>query len=162
MREINESTYLYDTLPDEAVKDRVRSALNSNIRKGEICRRCYYGFTCLTIIAPLVIVVGHSLDDELFLHFNMQTYNVILVAITTIATAVNSMYHFKDQWHSHQKAVEAIKNELIKYHMEIGAYKEGGLKLLSETIEVLIVESHNEKMRIINKPPDEKYSELNK
>lgn len=154
MREIKESTYLYQDIEDVILKNRIMTSLNSAIKRAVIYKRCYYTFTCFNIISPLLVSIFHSLDSNIFLEMNIQTYSVILSTITTISAALISLYHFKDQWKDYRKVAEQLKSELVKFHMRSDIYKDKDLTVLSESIEKIIAAGHMVELKIIDSAID--------
>lgn len=156
MREIEESTYLYQDIENVVLKNRIMYSLNWVIKKAVIYKRCYYTLTCFNIITPLLVSIFHSLDSNTFLRMNIQTYSVILSTITTISAALLSLYHFKDQWKDYRQVAEQLKSELIKFHMESGIYKDKDLKVLSESLEKIITTGQVAELKIIDSTTDTK------
>ena len=154
MREIKESAYLYQDIEDVVLKNRIMTSLNWTIKKAVIYKRCYYTFTCFNIISPLLVSIFHSLDSNIFLEMNIQTYSVILSTVTTISAALISLYHFKDQWKDYRNVAEQLKSELVKFHMRSDTYKDKNITVLSESIEEIIATGHIAELKIMESAID--------
>ena len=118
MKEVAESKYLYADIKDEFLKKRIGTTLSWNIRKSVSNKRFYYVFSALSIIAPILVTILHSIDSEVFIAYHLQLYSVILTTVTTVSSSLMALFHFREQWKLHRKLVEQLKAELVNFHVK--------------------------------------------
>ncbi len=156
MREIQESTYLYDDLEDEKLKKRIKNSLNWFIKKAVVYKRCYYTFSSTSIITPLALTIMNSVESSTFMANNFKQYSAILATITTVATSLLALFRFKDQWQEYRETAEILKSELMKYQMKTGDYEQQDIQKLCDRVEAIIAQSNLDQMRIVDEAEMEK------
>lgn len=151
MDEIKSSAYLYSNIKSEVLKQRLENILSWNIRKAILYKRYYYIFSCISIVAPLLVTILHSIDSSTFIKLYMQTYSAILATITTMSSSLLALFHFRDEWKDHRETVENIKALLMKYNMKFGEFKDGDEVALAEAVENIVAKHNVDELSLIDK-----------
>ena len=149
MKEQEESKYLYENIEDEFVRKHIEATMVKSIRASVLYKRCYYIFSSISILTPILVTIFQTLDSQVFTHNDLRIYTMFLMTITMISSSVIAIFSFKEQWKVHHKFVERLKTELVNLHVNKNSEEELDYEGFITDIQGIINEFNRERMKVI-------------
>ena len=150
MKEQKESKYLYENIEDEFVRKHIETNMTRSIKASVLNKRCYYIFSSLSILPPILVTIFQTLDTHVFTHNDLRVYTMILMTITMISSSVIAIFNFKEQWKINRKLVEKLKTELVSFNIKKNTGEELDYETFINNMQYLISEFNKENMRVID------------
>lgn len=103
---------LYDPLPDNTIKNRIRSVGEWYIDKALFYKRLFNMLSAVSILAPALATALIGMNDG---GNGMKLPIIICTLITSVATSFLTFSKCRDKWTLYRTTIEFIKRELSLY-----------------------------------------------
>lgn len=150
MKEQESSRYLYENIEDEFVRKHIEATIIKSIKASVIYKRCYYVFSSLSILTPILVTIFQTLDSQVFTHNDLRVYTMFLMTIAMISSSVIAIFSFKEQWKIHHKFVEKLKTELVSLNVKKSSGEELEYEEFTANMQSLINEFNRETMKMMD------------
>lgn len=132
-REVKENQYLTKDIKDPFMKNYVDEQMYWYIRKAIFNKYCYYIFTIITIVCPIVSGVIFVLPIS---NNWIKPLSEVILGLSSLSAALLPLFEFKKKWGMYRDEAEQLKSFLVYYNMD------GNLKNLVNNVERSKMHTH--------------------
>lgn len=103
---------LYNQLPNDKIKNRIKSTGEWYIKKALFYKRLFHAFSIISIVAPALATALTGMNDG---SDAMKVSIIICTSITSVVTSFLAFSKCRDKWTLYRTTIEFIKRELSLY-----------------------------------------------
>ena len=129
---------LYEFIPDEEMKKRIRATGNWYIEKAIRCKVLFYFLSILGIFLPLVATGANAFGNAGSELVRIST--ILCSLITSLSASLLAFTRCGDKWKIYRKTIENIKRELSSYWIQKN--NDEALKNMMDSIEKCMEEEN--------------------
>ncbi len=108
---------------DEYVDQRVNQFVGWYDRKAVKAKAAYLRIRTIAVVGALVVPVAANLDFSWY-QAHRTIVTTLISLLVSIAVALDSVYHFADQWRNYRSTEQFLSREKFPFQTGEGPYKE--------------------------------------
>lgn len=114
-RELRDNRYLTESIENLFIKDYCEKQLIWYTRKAVFYKYCYYIFTIITIVCPVVsgIIFVLPIDSD-----KIKLGSEVILGFSTVSAAMIPLLDCRRKWGIYRNEAEMVKSFLTRYNLD--------------------------------------------